>query len=228
MEVNLIVGFLGAIIGAVIVAISTQAVTQRRIQMENVTKERAKWRDRIRRHTSEVHKVLMMSGDSHFKRQKLYRLKNIFRVLLNPGDCEDRKILKLIDPDCECDPEFAELRNLACGRSCKERAEQFGELISYLLKHDWERAKEEIKHPLFQWREPKRQKPDSISNCSLLKRSCQKTVEFIFCQEILEFRKLIRIILFLTIIPVILAFYILFIDVVFDYFLADTCLGIST
>lgn len=147
MDHKIIVGIfsvLATIIGIIIGAISTQVAVQRRIQMENVTQERAKWREKIRCLASEVHQVIMTEGEDNCKKQKLLRLKNMFHIRLNPYDCHDNEILEIIDPKCEQERE--------------ERAKRFGELVSSLLKHDWDRAKEEVKHPLFQWRKPMRNK----------------------------------------------------------------------
>ena len=210
-----IISLLAAIIGGVIGVISTQAVTQRRIQMENVTQERAKWRERIRCLAPEVHNVLTMNGNPEFRKAELRRLYNIFSSLLNPDDCYDKKIMKCIDPDFDCP-----------NSDCKQkRAECFGKLISYLLKHDWERAKEEIKHPLFQWRkleplyrwelespqclEPERQKQCITSKCSLRKRFSRKIFRFRWC-------KLFWTLICFIITPVIIFVYARFIVWIFE------------
>lgn len=139
-----IIGLLAAIIGGIIGAISAQSIVQRRIQIENVTQERAKWRDKIRSLTPEVHNAIMMRNGT-LRAQKLERYQNIFRTLLNPSDREDKEIISVI--------------GLAPGHQNgqDEQAKEFGKRVSLLLKHDWERAKEEVKHPLFQCCEPKRE-----------------------------------------------------------------------
>ena len=152
MEDKVIVGilsFLAAIIGVIIGALSTQAATQRRIQMENVVQERAKWRSRVRCLASEVHKAMMIA---HFntRRKKLHELQNRFRAVLNPNDCKDNNIIEAIDSACKCKCE----NRCNCENEREKKADKFGELISLLLKHDWERAKEEVKHPLLQWWKP--------------------------------------------------------------------------
>lgn len=160
-DVKLLVGILGflvGVVGAIIGAIGLLAATQRRIQMDNVVQERAKWRDKIRRLTSEVHEA-MMKGDPDKRRKSLLKLKVKFHVVLNPYDCDDKKILNSIADAYECE----------CGHSCKcakerkKRSDEFSERISCLLKHDWERAKEEVKHPILQWWTPERR--DQESNC---------------------------------------------------------------
>ena len=177
--VTVIFSFLAAIVGGIIGAISAQAVTQRRIQMKNVTQERAKWRDKIRCLVPKVHEVIMMADNSGRKKQ-LQRYQNIFRTLLNPTDPEDKKIIEIIDP----------------AYRTEEQAKKFGELISFLLKHDWERAKEEVKHPLFQWRKPQRQefqwrKPQrqeeperpQVGWLAILRRRFVKTCAFLFFEK---------------------------------------------
>ena len=173
--VTVIFSLVAAIVGGIIGAISAQAVTQRRIQMTNVTQERAKWRDKIRCLVPEVHEVIMMADDPN-RRKQLQKYKNIFRTLLNPIDPEDKKIIKIIDPD---DPDY---------RS-QQQAKEFGERISLLLKHDWERAKEEVKHPLFQWRKPQRQDMELPRRCRLaiwlanLRRRFVKPCVFLFFEK---------------------------------------------
>lgn len=209
-----IISLLAAIIGGVIGAISIQAVTQRRIQMENVTQERAKWRGRIRCLASEVHNVLTMSGNPEFRKTELRRLYNIFSALLNPDDCYDKKIMECIDPDSDCP-----------NSDCKQkRAKYFGKLISYLLKHDWERAKEEVKHPLLQWwkleplhrwnleslqcLEPERQRQCTTSERSLRKFFSRENFRFRWC-------KLFWTLICFVITPVIIFIYARFIVYVF-------------
>lgn len=141
--ITAVISLLAAIIGGIIGTISAQFIVQRRIEMENVTQERAKWRDRIRSLTPEVHNAIMMKNGA-WRTQELKKYQNIFRTLLNPSDHEDKKIISVIDPD-------SEHQNGQDGQ-----AKEFGERISLLLKHDWERAKEEVKHPLFRGCEPER------------------------------------------------------------------------
>lgn len=94
------------------------------IQIENVTKERKEWRDRIR--------VLVVETASAFHDKKADQLKQIeaeLIVRLNPGDQEDVEAL-------EC---FKKLRI-----NWKDSdLEEFSDRISFLLKHDWERVKRE-------------------------------------------------------------------------------------
>ncbi|WP_298281624.1 hypothetical protein [Acidocella sp.] len=114
------------IIVALITSFVTIRINDRQIQIDNITKERAKWRDKIRAMLVETHKAWETADI-----QKIKELKSTFAVYLNPFDTEDEGILtaleKLIN-DRE-DPAILE----------------FYIRISLLLKHDWERAKFESK-----------------------------------------------------------------------------------
>ena len=163
------IGLLSAIIGAIIGAISAQSIVQRRIQMENVTQQRAKWRKRIRTLALEVHDVIMENENSERRTQKLTKYQNIFRTLLNPNDPKDNKIIEVID------------RAYKSKEDAKELAEEFGKRVSLLLKHDWDRAKEEVKHPLLQCCEPKRLCLDQSENLTCHKswwRRCRCQIRF--------------------------------------------------
>ncbi|GEM_PF-3057934 len=124
MEFKLILTF----ISGLIVAYVTFWNAERKISIENITKERAKWRDKVRELALEIHKAIV-AGD----KPKLSELKNQFRLHLNPTDKEDMNILKLVDANTD---------------DKETQADQFATCVSFLLKHDWERAKLESK-PLF-------------------------------------------------------------------------------
>ena len=127
-----LVGAVGGLVGAVLVWL----VAQHRIQAEHVTRERAKWRKKIRKKSLEVHEALTAARRSD---QDLLRLQMQFRLLLSPLDDRDCEILRCITPT-----------------SCKEQrqvaqAKQFAYRVSLLLKHDWERAKLEAGFPVPGW-----------------------------------------------------------------------------
>lgn len=125
METKIILPFIVGLFAAFIAFWSAE----RKIAIENITQERAKWRDKIRELANCVNKA-MIDGDS----KKLSSLRNQFRLLLNPNDKNDQIIINLISLD---------------GANEKEiQADKFSVCISYLLKHDWERAKLESK-PLY-------------------------------------------------------------------------------
>lgn len=164
-------GLLFAIIGAIIGAISAQSIVQRRIQMENVTQHRKKWRKEIRDLVLKVHDVIMENEQSERRTQELQKYQNIFRTQLNPYDPEDNEIIEVIGRACNHT------------ENAKELAKEFGKRVSILLKHDWDRSKEEVKHPLLRCCEPKRLRLDQSEKHTRHKswwRRCR-------CQERLQF-----------------------------------------
>lgn len=125
MEIKIILTFVAGLIAAYVAFWNAE----RKIAIDNITKERAKWRDKIREVALEVHKAIITGNQ-----KQLSELKSQFRLLLNPEDEEDKKIIKII---CLKDEGGRE-----------KQADCFAEHVSCLLKHDWERAKLESK-PLF-------------------------------------------------------------------------------
>ena len=112
-----------AVSSAAITALVMWLIAQRRIEVENVTAERAKWREMVRTRALKVHDAILRGNEADLR-----RLKNEFRALLNPFDSDDQEILD----------------SMALDGSRKERqarTDAFAERISLLLKHDWERAK---------------------------------------------------------------------------------------
>ena len=84
-------GAILTLVGVALTAFVTWHIAQRRILMENVTAERAKWRNRVRAQALEVHDAI--SGRNVAKIQRLHAE---FTALLNPFDCHDREILRCI------------------------------------------------------------------------------------------------------------------------------------
>jgi hypothetical protein len=112
-----------------IVSLRTNA---RNIKIANVTRERAKWRDKVRCYAAEIHKAI--SGDE----DELSILHSRVSLILNPLDVEDIAILRLIERPPTKESREAVLRELT-------------DRISLLLKHDWERAKWESSSILSRW-----------------------------------------------------------------------------
>ena len=119
--------------GIALTAFVTWSIAQRRIVVEHVTAERRKWRRKVRAKALEVHDAILSGCET-----RALRLQQEFRALLNPHDPADKEILHCI--------------TAGGGESCREaRAEQFAVKISYLLKHDWDRAKLEAGFFLCRW-----------------------------------------------------------------------------
>lgn len=126
------------LLAGLVAALVTLRVSERRIVIENVTQERTKWREKIRRITLEVHKAFA-AGES----EAMELLHTELTTSLNPEDDEDQDILKCLK------------QLIANGNG--DRIGKFKHRIALLLKHDWERAKWESERTW--WRtgkEPKR------------------------------------------------------------------------
>ena len=129
-----LVALIGAV-GGVVGALLTWLVGQHRILAENVTAERAKWREKLRQKAVTVHHALMYGSVAE---RGLPRLRLEFSLMLNPNDAFDNAILSCIDV-------------VQSGQCRKFRAADFESRLSLLLKHDWERAKLEAGFPLRAW-----------------------------------------------------------------------------
>ena len=116
-----------AVVAALVAGLVTLRGSERKIQIENITQERAKWREKIRANALLVHQAAMAKDEV-----KLAELQLVFALLLNPHDAEDQAILTSISG----------LRNV---QDPERRLPEFSGRLSYLLKHDWERAKYEAK-----------------------------------------------------------------------------------
>lgn len=62
--------------------------SERKIQIENVTQERAKWREQIRVSAIKVHRVASKTS-LEGENPSLDELRMVFELLLNPHDPED-------------------------------------------------------------------------------------------------------------------------------------------
>ena len=109
----------------VITVFVTWHTASKRIQVQNVTEERRKWRGKERETALQVHDAIISNDKA-----KIRRLRNEFRARLNPIDPDDRGIIDCIVGD---DTEKKRVK----------QAERFARRIALLLKHDWERAKRE-------------------------------------------------------------------------------------
>ena len=107
------------VIAAIVAAAVAFRTAQRKISIENITQDRRKWREKIRKCALSVHDALI-SRD----KKSLNRYRAEFSALLNIDDMEIIGCIKLPDQGQE----------IKC-------AEEFSERIALLLKHDWERVK---------------------------------------------------------------------------------------
>ena len=122
-----------ALVSAIITAVVTWSIAQRQIAVENVTKERAKWREQIRDLASQIYDAL--SSPIEDKKQ-IQKLTMRLTVLLDPHDKRDQQILNLLD----------DLNNIT-----EKTKKDFIHGVALLLKHDWERSKLEAGFFLRRW-----------------------------------------------------------------------------
>ena len=116
MVISTILG--SAVIAAIISAWVARIISERNIYIDNITKERAIWRESIRRIASDY---------PNAEDKEKIKLKIELASRLNPYDPEDLQLL-------EC------LRNVTA-----DYTQELTIRTSLLLKHDWERAKNEAK-----------------------------------------------------------------------------------
>lgn len=118
---------LATILVAFITAWFSVSINNKKIEIENVTQERAKWREEIRRLSAEVSEVMLSGKDEN---NQLANLRSKFMLRLNPIDKLDTEIIQLIKIG---------------DKNLEENEHEFTIKVAALLKHDWERAKFEAK-----------------------------------------------------------------------------------
>lgn len=143
---------------------------ERAIHIEQVTKERAKWRDNMRTLTEEIVTIFFLKEDKNNK-GRISALRSRLTTSINPkDDTHDQAILDHFD-------------RLFDGNGTDTHV--FTQRIALLLKHDWERVKWEcmpIYEKLFKYRSKKQQlwrRPDyrDIPRNTCLKHAANKSEE---------------------------------------------------
>ncbi len=127
-----------SVVGGLIAGFVALRSSERKIQIENVTQERAKWREKIRFKSVEVHQASVTDNTA-----KIAELHLDFSLNLNPFDQEDKDILAVIEALKNCD-------------TLNIKLSEFSDRVSLLLKHDWDRAKYEAKPWFFRGCPPER------------------------------------------------------------------------
>lgn len=127
-----------SVVGGLVAGFVALRSGERKIQIENVTQERAKWREKIRVKSAEVHQAAVENDLTKINQAHLE-----FSLNLNPFDQEDNDILAAI----------VALKN---HDTLEEKMAEFSGRVALLLKHDWERAKHEAKPWFFRCHPPKR------------------------------------------------------------------------
>jgi hypothetical protein len=120
------------VVSALVAGLFAERSSKRAIQIENITKERAKWRDKIRDLALAVHRAATLKERALLIEQRLCLSLN-----LNPIDTEDTAILSAIDKMSQSE------------QLDEKTLQEFSDRVALLLKHDWDRAKVEAKEADF-------------------------------------------------------------------------------
>jgi hypothetical protein len=119
------------VVAALVSGLVSLRNSERKLVIENITQERTKWREKIREKNLQIHEAHQSKESG-----KVEAAGAELRLLLNPMDPIDRDILS----------EIAILKN---SESTQKDMERFSIKLSLLLKHDWERAKQETKDAFY-------------------------------------------------------------------------------
>jgi hypothetical protein len=122
-----------SVVAAIVGGFVAMRTSERQIEIQNVTQERAKWRDKIRANTRGICQAIELNDHAKIKEFRL-----IFAVNLNPIDYEDNEIIAIID-------RLEKIEELKAGEESSVIMQELSVRIALLLKHDWERAKFEAK-----------------------------------------------------------------------------------
>lgn len=113
------------VIASLVTAVFSKMSVDKNIRIENITKERQRWREQMRELVKEVNEAFIYRDSA-----KLRIIKAALVVRLNPEDSMDKAIVKSIE----------ELPN----RWDYPELDEFNQYMAALLKHDWERVKGEV------------------------------------------------------------------------------------
>ena len=126
------------VVSGLVAALASIRSNERNIQIQNITQERAKWRDKIRAAAAKGLKAIREIDQALLHESQLE-----FSLNLNPHHIEDQWIVNCLR--IESDPKKNE-----------DLAAEFTIRVSLLLKHDWERAKNEARPFIFRESDPSR------------------------------------------------------------------------
>lgn len=126
------------LLAALVAALVSHHSSERKIHAENVTQERAKWRNAMRELADEINKAAR-AGDSKEIGLRCAQL----ALNVNPFDLEDKGLVQAAE-------------SLAAPSDLNASVREFTDRIALLLKHDWERAKREAQPWFYRGREPRR------------------------------------------------------------------------
>lgn len=127
-----------AAIAAIVAAIVTFKVNERNLELKNITEERVKWRIKVREITDNlINEALNEKRDV----MKIRRLCCQLAINLNPFDDNDRELIKAAEDLGKISDELGKISDESDMKTIKK----FSEHVQLLLKHDWDRAKEEVR-----------------------------------------------------------------------------------
>lgn len=132
MDTSMILPILSSsVLAALITAIVSKQIQDNSNKLKYVTEERQKWRKELREAAVELRRIGKNEKWDGFK--TVAEAKTFFQIRLNPRDLEDRKLLNMIK-----EQEWEQEEKISA-----ENLDKLSEAISWLLKHDWERVKQE-------------------------------------------------------------------------------------
>ena len=139
IEETVLAGANGGLLASAVTLVGTILSTRWRIAEENVTKERAKWRNSVR--------DLIETAESTNNDAELRRLWVALALRMNPVEDDQRDDRELV-------AQVKRLPELATEKRT-EAVDRIVALAAHILKHDWERAKWEADHWFWRREEPK-------------------------------------------------------------------------
>jgi len=126
------------VLAGLVAALVSLRSSERKIHVENVTQERAKWRNAMRELANAIITAATSDKAVETKRQSAQLALNV-----NPFDTEDIGLVEAA-------------KKFSTSTDLNSHIEEFTDRMTLLLKHDWERAKREAQPWFFRGSEPRR------------------------------------------------------------------------
>ena len=138
MEIVDVVGItLGSsVFAAVVTAFFTRKAHEETVALKYITEERAKWREKIKETMANLNEAINSPKLNGERLSKTRKASTYLKLSLNP------------DPKHVLDNEILTRLKTLCAAPCYTQFPALEEKVSLLLKHDWERAKNEATTPL--------------------------------------------------------------------------------
>lgn len=126
------------VLAGLVAALVSLRSSERKIHVENVTQERAKWRSAMRALADVLIKAAREGNAKEVERQCAQLALNV-----NPFDAEDKALVEIA-------------KKFSGATDLDGHLLEFTDRMALLLKHDWERAKREAHPWFFRGSEPRR------------------------------------------------------------------------